>query len=320
MKTAVIIATHRRPDGLARVLEGLAAGPRPAGLEILVVENGPPSGARDVTQASRVAAQVRYFHRAAGNKSLALNHGLQHTEAEFVVFLDDDVGVPPDLLDAYLGAARRRGRGHFFGGGLDVEAATPCPPHLAPYLPRSARGWLYAEAEAEIPAGAFDFFFGANWAAFRADLLAAGLFAPDLGIAGSAFSPVGEETELQHRLVAAGLRPVYVPAVVRHPAPAAHYTTGWLWRRRFRLGLAEWTTTHAGRAARGRAILGIPPWLLATAATRHLQLAWAILTGAPRSVRTELLMEGAHLLGLLRGAARRRPASSRQALSAEAEA
>jgi GT2 family glycosyltransferase len=309
MKTAIIVATHRRPDAVGRLLRNLGACDLPPDLEVLLVENGPKCGVDQVARAESLEDRVRYAYRPVGNKSVALNHGLGQTQAEFVIFLDDDVEAPPGLVSAYIDAALRHGPGTFFGGGLAPDAEAPCPPHLLPYLPRSVRGWRFSDREVEIPREAFDFFFGANWAAFRADLEGAGLFSVDLGVTQSAHSPVGEETELQHRLLARGGRAVYLPdATIRHPTPREHHTARWLLRRRFRLGVAEWTLRP--KPAAERRLGPFPLWVLRTLAARKLVSLLALAGGASIAVRIEHRMEAAHLAGLLWGAwlARRRAA------------
>lgn len=308
MRTAVIIATHQRPGMVRRLLRNLAGGSRPPGLEVLVVENGPRCGVQAVV-AEELGDIGRYLYRPVGNKSVALNHALAATEADLVIFLDDDIKVPAGIVTTYVDAAARHGPGAFFGGGLAPDAETGCPAHLLPYLPRSVRGWWYSDCEAEIPASSFDFFFGANWAAFRSDLAAAGRFSERLGVTASQYSPVGEETELQQRLVALGGKPVYLPdATILHPVPREHYTARWLAERRFRLGVAEWTVSHSGTPH--RRLAGLPLWVLRRLAGRWLAAFLAAIRGGPIDVRTENRMEAAHLAGLLWGAWRDRPRRS----------
>jgi GT2 family glycosyltransferase len=318
MRTAIVIATCHRPEGIRALLARLHAGRLPPGLEVMVVENGRACGVEAIVSQAACAARckapgrarLRYLYQPRGNKSVALNHALAATNADLVIFLDDDITVSDGLVSAYVEAARRYGPGFFFGGGLVAEAEGECPAHLAPYLPRSARGWRPAEHEFEIAADQFDFFFGANWAAFRADLERAGLFSSQLGVSADRLSSGGEETELQARLVAAGGRAIYVPdALIGHPVPAAHFTTGWIRQRLVRQGAAEWTATYEVAPSGRAALLGAPVWLLRRLLREKLRRLAAAVTGAPIEVRTERAMEEARLTGLLLGAWRSRASS-----------
>ena len=116
MKTAVVIATHRRPAPLERLLGRLADAPPREELEVRVVENGPRCGAEAICRRSALGARVHYAYRPAGNKALALNQAIADSDADFFIFLDDDITPPADIIDVYLDAARRRGPGFFFGG------------------------------------------------------------------------------------------------------------------------------------------------------------------------------------------------------------
>ncbi len=304
MKTAIIIATHRRPRMLERLLQCLAACALPGEVAIRVVENGPRTGVEAICAANPVGGRVEYAYLPVGAKSLALNRALQaSSDADLLIFFDDDVTFEPDIVATYVSAAQRRGPGWFFGGGLIADAETTCPPHLVPYLPLSAIGWSPSEREWEIEPPEFQYFFGANWAVFRSDLSRAGLFLSDLGITASRFSPVGEETEIQKRLVEAGVRPVYVPrAHVRHPVPRECYTEAWVWRRRFRIAVAEWKLAEGQAHHHARRAFGVPLWLVRALVEQKTRVLAARLTGRPAADRMALIIEEARLAGLIHGA------------------
>jgi len=301
MKTAIIIATHRRPVLLERLLDDLVRNDLPADCEIRVVENGVPSGAKEICERKGPGGKLHYCYQPEGRKSAALNRAVHDTDADFLIFFDDDVSVPADIVQTYRSAAQRRGPGHFFGGPLAADTEVSCPAELAGYLPRSAIGWRPGNAEQVLPDANFEYFFGANWAVFRQDLAKSGLFAEALGITASRYSPLGEETEIQARLIEAGIRPVYVPgAMVRHHVPRECYTARWVRRRRFRLGVTDWARTEKAEQAHCRTIFGVPAWLVRAAAEQKLRaaLSWAVRSNR----RTDISMRGAYLSGLLYGA------------------
>ncbi|HEY4076669.1 MAG TPA: glycosyltransferase [Rhizomicrobium sp.] len=301
MKTAIIIATHRRPALLERLLGDLAQNALPPDSEVRVVENGAPGGAQGICERNDLGGKVHYSYQQEGRKSTALNRAVRDTAADFLIFFDDDVSVPPNIVQTYCNAALRRGPGNFFGGPLTADAEVSCPVELADYLPRSAIGWRPGDLETVMSSVDFEYFFGANWAVFRQDLAQAGLFAEELGITASRYSPLGEETEIQARLVETGVRPVYLPgAPVCHHVPRECYTARWVWRRRFRLGVTDWTRTERAQQARCRTVLGVPAWLVRATAQQKLRVALSWATSANR--QTDLRMRDAYLSGLLYGA------------------
>ena len=301
MKTAIIIPSHRRPDLLERLLCDLDHATLATDTQIHVVENGPRSGAEEVCREHPLGGRLRYHYLPKGRKSAALNHAIENSDADLLVFFDDDIRIPSTIVDTYEDAARRYGPGHFFGGPLTTDTEIPCPPHLAPYLPLSAKGWSPSSHEVTMDVATFEYFFGANWAAFRHDLIKAGLFAENLGITASRNSPLGEENEIQERLIQLDVKPVYLPdALIRHHVPKECYTTSWVWQRRFRLGVTDWTRKESAEQRDCRKMFGVPAWLLRTVAQRRVMAFLSKVLGRAR--QTDVAMRDAYLSGLLHGA------------------
>ncbi len=226
--TAVVIATYKRAALLDRVLADLAAAPLPdAVTDILVVENGDPDDTRSVCERYSDAIPLRYHHVSESGKSNALNVALALTDADFVIQFDDDVRVDPGTVRAFVDVAGRLGPGHFFGGPVSPEyEGAPPAAWLRPWLTTCVVGWDLGREERP-----YHEFLGANWAAFRSDLLAAGGFLTGLGPSAT-YRTVGEEVEMQQRLTDAGCRGVYVPeAGVQHFVRREQCTLGWLKRR-----------------------------------------------------------------------------------------
>ena len=239
---AVVIATHRRSTLLRRTLESLAAPRRPEMLrEVLVVENGGAHGARTIVEAFAGRLPVRYLLLEDGNKCRALNLGLAEASSELICFFDDDVRLAESIVETYADAGLRYGRGHHFSGPLVAEWETPPPDWLLPWLPPSARGWDKGEDECFYDE---PHFIGSNWAAFREDVLAVGGFDERIG-PGSPTGAIGDERDLQERLLAAGGRGVYLPdARVWHHVPTGRIDFEWTRHRQyvtgFTCGLMGW--------------------------------------------------------------------------------
>ena len=105
MNMFVVIATREREALLARTLAALALCRRPEGFSgTIVVENGRRAGTEALVRAAPAGLDARYLFESAGNKSKALNTALAQIGEGLVVFLDDDIRVGPDLLEAYAEA------------------------------------------------------------------------------------------------------------------------------------------------------------------------------------------------------------------------
>ncbi len=302
MKTVIIIPTYKRPAFLERVLRNLSKCTFPPDVEIHVVENGPVSGSEEICRAQSIGGRVRYLYTPIAGRSKAINHAVRSSDADFFIFFDDDIDVPADMVSIYVGAAQRYGNGHFFGGPLVPDAETECPAHLIPYLPRSAVGWSHGDDEVEIKPADFEFFFGANWAVFKSDLATVGLFSEDLGVTSDKASPVGEEGELQQRLIAAGAKAIYLPgALIHHFVPRECYTLDWVWHRNFRLGVTDWIMTYSLMKTRLK-IAGVPAWIIRSAAKQKAKVLAARMLGFPVMRTTQLQMREAYLAGMVQGA------------------
>lgn len=302
MKTVIVIPTYKRPVFLERVLSSLSKCVFPLDVEIHVVENGPVSGAEDVCRRHSIDGRVRYLYSPVAGRSKAINHAIRNSDADFFIFFDDDILVPEDMVTIYVSAAQRYGTGHFFGGPLVPDAETKCPIHLVPHLPRSAIGWSHGECEVEIAASDFELFFGANWAVFKVDIERAGLFSEELGVTSDKASPVGEEGELQQRLIAGGAKAIYLPgAVIHHFVPPECYTTQWVWHRNFRDGVTDWIMTYSALKAR-RKIFGVPAWIMKSAVKQKAWVVASRLLGLPAARKADIQMRDAYLSGLVHGA------------------
>ena len=215
---------------LERVLQDLANHLLPSAVEeILVVENGSRDETESVCKRYDTEIPLRYHFVEEPGKSHALNAALELTRATLLVLLDDDVRLEPGTVGAFVDGASRFGPGHFFGGPLVPEYEEgPPPAWLAPWHTTCVVGWDLGAQEQP-----HDEFIGTNWAAFREDLLQAGGFVRGLG-PNADFRTVGQEVEMQKRLVDRGCKGIYLPgAGIQHHVRANQCTLAWL-RQRWR--------------------------------------------------------------------------------------
>jgi N-acetylglucosaminyl-diphospho-decaprenol L-rhamnosyltransferase len=109
-RVTVVVVSHDRKEMLRRCLASLEKSEGREKLQIVVVENGSVDGA---AQLDTEFADVQWI-RLPKNFGLtkAMNLGWRAADAEYVFFLHDDTGIPPeaamrlaDLLDANTDAA-----------------------------------------------------------------------------------------------------------------------------------------------------------------------------------------------------------------------
>ena len=218
MKLSVIIATHARPDALARLLNSLApqlAGNRgQAAREILLAENGTP--APSPLPAS--APPLEHLHDPRPGKCRIQNVAIRHATGDIIVCLDDDLITTPHYLEEVERFFTEHPEFAAMKGRI-LPAEDP-----AAKVGAAAAVWLdlpivdHGEEVIEVRG-----VLGANMAFRAAALARTGLFDERLGPGAAGHE---EETEMSARLRRAGFRIGYAPrALVYHevdPARADH--------------------------------------------------------------------------------------------------
>jgi glycosyltransferase involved in cell wall biosynthesis len=180
---SVIIATKDRAAYVQRALESLAAQANPPPFEVIVVDNGSTDETPAVVRAAaeRRAFEVRRISVPQPNRSAARNAGIEAARSEFILFLDDDVWLPPDFLAAHAAAQRPQQATAVSGPILNVAGydARPKP------SPANYSGAFFCTCNVSVP---------------RSALLAAGGFDESFNLYG------WEDTELGLRLRRRGVR------------------------------------------------------------------------------------------------------------------
>ena len=97
MKFSVVIATRDRAALLEGALRSLAAQVGAPAIEAIVVDNGSTDATRSVAEAHG----ADYVYAAQPNRALARNAGVARASGEIVLFIDDDVVLPPFFVAAH---------------------------------------------------------------------------------------------------------------------------------------------------------------------------------------------------------------------------
>jgi len=296
VRLTIAIATHGRPELLRRTLENLASVlPATAACRIVAAENGGRLGAEEVVRSAVVPCGLEYLYLPRPNRCAALNAVIEATPDGLVWFLDDDVTVERETVEAYWHAADAE-ENRYFGGPMEPEFEEPPPSWLLPYLPRSARGWQWNHDSGE---SLEEFgFLGANWAAFASALQAVGGFSDQFG---PGTGSVGGETEIQRRLRAAGYVPQYLAqALVRHWVPRERCTPRWALGRAYRIGVSEGLLHRQTGAEPERLLLGYPRWMWREW-LRRWRAKWRAAWSPDPAVRFAAAREEALFRGLMAG-------------------
>lgn len=296
----VLIPTHKRVMLLERTLASMAQCPLPQALRLVaVVENGEKTpDTEGLTERWRQHLPIHYLYVPEPNKSHALNQALHKfaQNDELVVFFDDDIRLDPLALTAYAEAAQGKTSGEYFGGRVDIdyENDRPPPEWLRPFLPACSLGWNLGDKRQNLT---MPHILGCNWAAFNFDLKACGAFNTDKG-PGAATGSIGQETDMQQRLIAQGVQPVYIPnARVWHFVESARCTPEWLLRYAYRHGIARGLAYEQ----ECRCIRGVPFWLLARLMKDRVQLLATTLALKPQGRRFALKRRMAIARGMIKG-------------------
>lgn len=228
-RVAVCVATCRRPQGVARLLESLAAlelAPGEADLVVVVVDNDGEGSARAPVREARLPFPLLYAVEPERNIALARNRGVAlalERGADWIAFVDDDEVVPPRWIGEML-LARTEYRADVVMGRVVHDFPPGTPRWLA--HPRFFGGDT-RRSGARLPVA------NTNNVLVAAHLLQVpgGPFDPRFGITG------GSDSHLFMRLNHEGARIVYAgEAVAQETIPESRAHTGWVLRRAFRVG------------------------------------------------------------------------------------
>jgi len=234
---SVILCTYNRHDRLPEAISHLLRQDIGAdAYDIWVMDNSPPSDARAKSRARFEAMQggalkapnLHYVELDRPGLANARNEGIERSEGEIVVFIDDDALAGPHWLSAYRDAFAKADKNVAAIGG-----------RIAPYFEAQRPGWLHENLLSYLSVFDQDAAYegyqpcGANVAFRRADI-AGSFFRTGLGRSGDEKSNLlsGEESALTDFIKSSGKKFGYAPlAGVTHLIPASRLTRPWFRRR-----------------------------------------------------------------------------------------
>ena len=101
---SVIIPTYNRKGLLREALDSLAQQTYPNDhFEVIIVDDGSTDGTAEIATET-FPFTLRYFWQSNQGDAAARNVGAQHSQADFLVFLDDDILIEPGYLTHIIDA------------------------------------------------------------------------------------------------------------------------------------------------------------------------------------------------------------------------
>ncbi len=248
MDVSIIIPTRDRCDALRRTLASLQTVDFTSNqCEILVVDNGSTDQTRQVADAATrggTEPPVRYFFEPIPGLLSGRHRGALEAKGDICYFLDDDVRVNRDSMNA-LGEAFRTPSVALVGGPSHPLFAVEPAAWLEEFYSETEEGrhcsWLSlfdgGSAQKEINP---KYVWGLNYAIRKSVLFECGGFHPDCMPKRLQRFQGDGESGLNCKIAAAGLKTIYVPgAGVMHEVAAPRMTAEYFESRAFYEGVCD---------------------------------------------------------------------------------
>ena len=240
---SIIVCTYNRAESLRATLEHLICQQYVADdLEILVVDNNSNDHTRDVVESISAGGgiPVRYLFEPVQGLSKARNTGVRASEADVVIFIDDDAYPKSSDWAMHLAMAFQSTAVGAAGGDAEpvwpVNQGRPKWLHdkLLPYLGIVTFGFTESH-NLQYP----HYPYGVNIAFRRLLILELGGFREGVGRQGEVLLS-GEEIDLCLRVASSGSRVIYVPdSGVYHVMAPIRLRRDWFIRRATFQGISK---------------------------------------------------------------------------------
>jgi glucosyl-dolichyl phosphate glucuronosyltransferase len=256
----VAICTWNRCELLRQTLESFARLVVPAGVtwELLVVNNHCTDATDAVVARFESELPVRVVHEPTPGLSHARNRALAESDAEYLLFTDDDVRVGAGWVAAFVQAARLYPEATVFGGPVEPWFAVPPDPNLFAAFPAIRNGFCGLDHKLPLgPVATSLPLTGANMG-FRKSGIGSLRFDPNLGMNQSSLAG-SEETAFISAIRARGGSVIWVPEMTLQ-----HYVDPRRMEPAYLIRLARDRARSGTRARglpRGPLIAGAPRWL-----------------------------------------------------------
>jgi len=303
MDASIVVCTYNRAESLRdtlRALRALQAAPGRAWEAIVVDNNSKDHTKAVVEEAQRAWPLLRYEFEGAQGLSHARNRGIGCARGEVILFTDDDVLPEPEWLETALQGLDKYDV-DACGGWIGPIWESPPPP----WLTERFHGFLAVRTDRtdDHPiTGDTPLPFGANMAFRRRVFERVGLFDTSRGRKGAVLAS-GEDGEMFERVLAAGLKVVFLgQARVHHKVESFRTTKRYFRRWRFQTS----RNIAQSRGMEGdRRLLNVPLYVYPQLLRAVSRMLWSRVTQpADEAFNREIVV--CHFLGLMQGLYRSR--------------
>lgn len=308
MRIKVVFATRNGARTLPAALAGhLSQRLRPE--QVVAVDNGSTDATGEILRTASANPDLRLtvLREGGRGKNRALNRALPLvSDADLVVFTDDDAVPEPDWLEQLAAAALASPRHDILGGAIKPGWMAPPPPWLFDW--RVPLDVCFA-VNGSLPEGpvAAKKIWGPNMAVRGSVLRQGHGFDVSVGPDGSPAYPMGSETEFTQRLERRGHRAWFArKAVVRHLVRPEQMEQRWVIGRAYRCGLGAARVEPAYRERMREGAM--PPGLVGRRLAYGSAAAAARRLLPPGRLRFWLEWQDSLVRGLCDGFAAARPA------------
>ena len=97
MKYSIIVPVYNRPDEVDELLQSLTEQSF-KDMEVIIVEDGSSQPCDNVVHRYASKLPLRYYTKENSGPGQTRNFGAEHSQGEFLIFLDSDCVLPPDFL------------------------------------------------------------------------------------------------------------------------------------------------------------------------------------------------------------------------------
>lgn len=198
---SIIICTYNRAAYLRDTLQSLLdRGAGPASFEVLIVDNNSTDETPAVVASfieSHGDLSIRYLQENQQGLSFARNRGIRESHGPVLLFVDDDVRIPPGYIRAWLSFFEQYPQASGGGGKIHVQFDDPRPGWMSHFLLPLLGYHDLGDSIRKYPSNKYP--FGGNMAFRREVFDRYGMFNTSLGRKGAQLT-ASEEKEFYRRI------------------------------------------------------------------------------------------------------------------------
>ena len=97
MKYSIIVPVYNRPDEVDELLQSLTEQTF-NDMEVIIVEDGSSQPCENIVHRYAGKLRLRYYTKENSGPGQTRNFGAEHSQGEYLIFLDSDCVLPPDFL------------------------------------------------------------------------------------------------------------------------------------------------------------------------------------------------------------------------------